>query len=140
MLLQTTLLRVAAADTILLPAGTADLFRDDFSKFLPGWLTSPVGGLNGAIQEYHYLSNRGVPLGRWESAICHQDAWIISDEKGKPYLEQQLDKISNMFTNALFITSDAEWSDYTVEAKLEDNARNAPLRAGERKVRPRCDA
>jgi len=58
----------------------------------------PDGQLNGAIQEYHYLANRGVPLGPWENAICHQDAWIVSDENGKPYLEQQLDKTSNMFT------------------------------------------
>jgi hypothetical protein len=137
---QTTLLRVAAADTILLPAGDADSFRDDFSKSPPECLTSPVGGSNGAIQEYHYLADRGVPLGPWENAMCNQDAWIIGDEKGKPYLEQELDKIPNMFTNALFITGDAEWSDHTVEAKVEDNARNGPLRAGERKLRPRCDA
>jgi hypothetical protein len=38
----------------------ADLFRDDFSRFPPGWLTSPVGTLNGAIQEYHYLPDRGA--------------------------------------------------------------------------------
>jgi hypothetical protein len=118
MYLQTSLLRVAAAATILLPIAGADLFRDDFSKFPPGWLSSPVGELNGAIQEYHYLANRGVPLAPWENAICHQDAWIIGDENGKPYLEQQLDKTSNMFTNALFITGDAEWSDYAVEAKV----------------------
>jgi len=69
----------------------ADLFRDDFSKFPPGWLTSPVGTLNGAIQEYHYLPNRGVPLGPWANAIGHLDAWVVGSEDGKPYLEEQLD-------------------------------------------------
>ena len=47
----------------------ADLFHDDFSHFPPGWLTNPVGMLNAAIQEYHYLPNRGVPLGRLGE--CH---------------------------------------------------------------------
>jgi len=28
---------------------TVELFRDDFSKFPPGWLSKPVGLLNGAI-------------------------------------------------------------------------------------------
>src|SRR5262245_48810174 len=46
----------------LWPCHAADLFRDDFSKFPPGWLSSPVGLLNAAIQEYHYLPHRGVPL------------------------------------------------------------------------------
>jgi len=54
MFLTATFVRVVAAATILLPIGGADLFRDDFSKFPPGWLSSPVGQLNGAIQEYHY--------------------------------------------------------------------------------------
>ena len=45
------------------PSGAAELFRDDFSGFPPGWLTRPVGQLNAAIQEYHYLPHRGVPLG-----------------------------------------------------------------------------
>ena len=66
----------------------ADLFRDDFSRFPPGWLTRPVGQLNGAIQEYHYLPHRGVPLGPWANAICHLDAWAVGEEEGKPYLEQ----------------------------------------------------
>ena len=69
----------------------ADLFRDDFSRFTPGRLTSPVGTLNPAIQEYHYLANRGVPLGPWANAIGHMDAWVAGDEDGKPYLEQHLD-------------------------------------------------
>ena len=62
----------------------AELFRDDFSRFPPGWLTSPVGALNGAIQEYHYLPHRGVPLGPWENAICHLDAWVVGDEEANP--------------------------------------------------------
>ena len=70
------------------PADAAVLFRDDFSGFPPGWLTRPVGRLNAAIQEYHYLPHRGVPLGPWANAICHLDAWAVGEEKGKPYLEQ----------------------------------------------------
>ena len=103
----------------LLPASATDLFYDDFSKFPPGWLSSPVGSLNAAIQEYHYLPHRGVPLGPWANAICHLDAWIAGDEDGRPYLEQHL--VNNLpgLMNPLFITGDAEWSDYTVEVKIK---------------------
>ncbi|HZQ56214.1 MAG TPA: hypothetical protein VFB14_28750 [Bryobacteraceae bacterium] len=97
----------------------ADLFHDDFSRFPPGWLTSPVGTLNGAIQEYHYLLNRGVPLGPWENAISHLDAWVAGDEDGKPYIEEQLDPSARQFTNPIFITGDPEWDDYTVEVKIK---------------------
>ena len=55
---------------------SADLFFDDFSRFPPGLLSAPIGQLNGAIQEYHYLPHRGVPLGPWGNAICHLDAWV----------------------------------------------------------------
>ena len=63
-----------------------ELFADDFSRFPPGWLSKPVGTLNGAIQEYHYLPHRGVPTRPWANAICHLDAWIAGDEEGVPYL------------------------------------------------------
>ena len=99
---------------------SAELFRDDFSRYPPGWLTSPVGGLNGAIQEYHYLPHRGVPLGPWANAICHLDAWVAGDENGKPYLEQHLHPATtpSQFTVPIFITGDPEWHDYTVEASV----------------------
>ncbi|HLJ18277.1 MAG TPA: hypothetical protein VKV15_27550 [Bryobacteraceae bacterium] len=97
----------------------ADLFSDDFARFPAGWLTSPVGELNGAIQEYHYLANRGVPLGPWANAICYLDAWVVSDENGKPYLEEQLDSTSHQWTNPIFVTGDPEWSDSTVEVKVK---------------------
>lgn len=100
-------------------AAGADLFRDDFSHFPPGWLTSPVGTLNGAIQEYHYLPHRGVPLIPWESPISHLDSWIVSDEQGKSYLEEQLNATAGQWTPPLFITGDPEWGDYTVEAKVK---------------------
>jgi rhamnogalacturonan endolyase len=97
----------------------ADLFRNDFSRFPPGWLTFPVGTLNGAIQEYHYLANRGVPLGPWENAICYLDAWVAGDEDGKPYLEQQLDAATRQFTNPILVAGDTEWTDYSVEVKVK---------------------
>jgi hypothetical protein len=97
----------------------ADLFRDDFSRFPPGWLTSPMGTLNGAIQEYHYLPHRGVPLGPWESAIAHLDSWVAGDEGGKPYLEQHLDPSARQFTSPIMMTGDPEWDDYTVEVRAK---------------------
>jgi rhamnogalacturonan endolyase len=102
-----------------IPSSGADLFRDDFSKFPPGWLTSPVGSLNAAIQEYHYLPHRGVPLGPWEMPIAHLDSWMISDEGGKSYLEEQLDSTSKQWSLPLFITGDPEWSNYTVEVRTK---------------------
>ncbi|HEU0139562.1 MAG TPA: hypothetical protein VFQ79_07625 [Bryobacteraceae bacterium] len=108
---------------ILLLAGAApaaELFRDDFSGFPPGWLTYPVGQLNGAIQEYHYLPYRGLPLGPWANTIVHLDAWVVGDEDGENYLEQHLmGSMASQFTNPLFITGDPEWSDYTVSAKVK---------------------
>ena len=104
----------------LLPANTVDLFYDDFSRLPPGWLSTPVGGLNGAIQEYHYLPHRGVPLGPWENAICHLDAWVVGDEDGQPYLEQH--SVNSQYfklMNPIFLTGDPEWSDYAVEAKVK---------------------
>jgi hypothetical protein len=102
-----------------LPALTADLFRDDFSKFPAGWLTQPIGQINAAIQEYHYLPYRGVPLGPWENALCHMDAWLISEEDGKAYLEQALVNDRPRQANPIFVTGDPEWTDYTVEAKVK---------------------
>jgi hypothetical protein len=116
-----THLQKSAAMALLWTASlaAADLFHDDFSRFPPGWLTSPVGTLNGAIQEYHYLANRGVPLGPWENAVAHLDAWVAGDENGTPYLEQHLDPSARQFTNPIFITGDAEWDDYAVEVKVK---------------------
>lgn len=95
------------------------LFEDDFSRYPAGWLTYPVGTLNEAIQEYHWLSNRGAPLGPWANAITHLDAWVAGDEDGKTYVEQQLTPSARQFTTPIFITGDPEWSDYTVEVKVK---------------------
>jgi hypothetical protein len=97
----------------------ADLFRDDFSGFPPGWLSNPIGTLNGAIQEYHYLPYRGVATGPWSNVICHLDAWVVGDEEGKPYLEQHLVNDQAQLMNPIFITGDSEWGDYTVEAQIK---------------------
>jgi rhamnogalacturonan endolyase len=100
-------------------ASGADLFYDDFSRFPPGRLSGPLGELNGAIQEYHYLPHRGVPLGPWANAICYLDSWLVGDEDGKSYLEEQLSPDARQFALPIFLTGDEEWSDYTVEARVK---------------------
>jgi hypothetical protein len=116
-----------AANSALVAAGDASeesviLFSDDFSRYPPGPLTAPLGKLNGAIQEYHYLPHRGVELGRWANAICHIDAWVAGESDGQPYLEQHLapnhqDMVPQLFA-PLFITGQPEWRDYTVEVSV----------------------
>jgi rhamnogalacturonan endolyase len=98
--------------------GERELFADDFSRFPPGWLSSPVGTLNGAIQEYHYLPHRGVPLGPWENAICHLDAWIVGDEEGTPFLEQHTTHPLPELSTPMFMTGDPEWQDYRTEVRV----------------------
>jgi len=99
-----------------LPA--ADLFKDDFSKLPPRIFSEPVKQLTNAIQEYHYLPHRGVPLGVWENAICHDDVWTGGDEDGVTYVEQHTVNNLARITNPLLITGDPEWSDYTLEVKV----------------------
>jgi hypothetical protein len=96
----------------------ADLFRDDFSKLPPGWLSKPVGLLNGAIQEYHYLPHRGVPTHPWYNPITHNDSWVAGDEDGKTYLEQHLLHDQPERWQPLFVTGDPLWTSYTVSAKV----------------------
>jgi rhamnogalacturonan endolyase len=95
-----------------------ELFRDDFSKFPPGWLSKPVGLLNGAIQEYHYLPHRGVPTQPWYNPITHNDSWVAGDEDGKTYLEQHLLHDQPERWQPLFVTGDPLWTSYTVSAKV----------------------
>jgi hypothetical protein len=95
-----------------------DLFRDNFSGFPPGWLTRPVGQLNAAIQEYHYLPHRGVQLGPWANAICHLDAWAVGEEDGHAYLEQHTVNDQSRLMNPIFLTGDPEWRDYALEVSV----------------------
>lgn len=107
--------------SLILPAVAlaADLFRDDFSRLPPGLLSQPLGQLNGAIQEYHYIEHRGVRTHPWRNPIAHLDSWVVSDEEGKPYLEQHLVNTDLGRTTPLFVTGDEEWSNYTVEANVK---------------------
>src|SRR4051794_1224216 len=131
--------RFATVLLLTLLAGVADaqsqtpvaLFQDDFSRYPPGLLSEPLGRLNPAVQEYHYLAHRGVPTGPWDNAICYLDAWAAGDEDGRPYLEQHLppgdSRMMTRLFSPLFITGDPEWSDTTVEVavrplSLEDMA------------------
>ncbi len=100
------------------PSLGADLFRDDFSEIPPRVTSEPIKQNNGAIQEYHYLANRGVATGPWEAALCHDDVWAGGDEDGKTYLEQHTIYRYKAWANPLMITGDPEWSDYTLEVKV----------------------
>ncbi len=106
--------RTSAADAVLLD--------DDFSRYPPGLLSAPIGQLNPAIQEYHYLAHRGVPLAPWENAIGYLDAWAAGDEDERPYLEQHLSPDHRWMEPKLFapsfITGYPEWTDYTAEVSL----------------------
>lgn len=99
---------------------TVALFSDDFSGLPPGILSFPVGELNGAIQEYHYLPHRGVDVRPWRNPIVHLDSWAVGDEDGKSYLEQHQITEDRFLSNLLplFVTGDPEWSAYTLEAKV----------------------
>jgi hypothetical protein len=110
--------RAALLLLALLPLSAADLFKDDFSRFPAGKLSAPVGELNAAIQEYHYLPHRGVPTFPWANAIVHNDSWVASDEDGKPYLEQHLVNAEAPRWSPLFITGDPEWFDYAAEVRI----------------------
>jgi hypothetical protein len=94
---------------------TVELFRDDFSRFTPGLLSEPVGRLNPAVQEYHYLAQRGVPTGPWANAIGYLDSWAAGTEDGRPYLEQHLPSTETRMMTRLFspqfITGDPQWGD-----------------------------
>ena len=57
-----------------------ELFKDDFSRFPPGMLSTPIGLLNGAIQEYHYIEHRGVATHPWRNPIVHLDSWAAVDD------------------------------------------------------------
>ncbi len=95
-----------------------DLFADDFSKFAPGVLSAPLGLLNGAIQEYHYIEHRGVRTLPWRNPLVHLDTWAAGDDSDGPYLEQHTINTDARF-NPLFVTGDPEWRDYTVEVSLQ---------------------
>jgi hypothetical protein len=91
---------------ILLVAGAApaaDLFRDDFAHFPPGHLTGPVGELNGAIEEYHYLPHRGVPLVRLDPEQIRRVIINLMDNsieamerRGQIVVESQLDAANSV--------------------------------------------
>src|SRR5262249_59118878 len=81
---------------------SVELFRDDFSRYPPGLLSEPLGRLNPAVQEYHYLAHRGVPAVPWANAICYVDAWAAGDEDGRPYLEQHLPPQSSRMMPRVF--------------------------------------
>ena len=103
------------------PSGD-ELFHDDFSKFPIGMLSAPIGQLNPAVQEYHWLARRGVPLEPWENPIIYLDPWTVGEEDGKPYLEMHLSAANRYLETSLlapsFVTGDPEWADCTVEAQV----------------------
>jgi hypothetical protein len=75
--------------------------------------------LNGAIQEYHYLPHRGVPLAPWANPIVHDDAWVVSDEDGRSYLEQHRFNDRAAEYTSMMIVGDPEWADAAVEVRVK---------------------
>ncbi len=95
------------------------LFSDDFSRFPPGMLSAPIGLLNGAIQEYHYIEHRGVRTHPWRNPIVHLDSWAAGDSPEGPYLEQHTVNLEPERVTPLFVTGDPEWRDYRVDVSIQ---------------------
>jgi rhamnogalacturonan endolyase len=110
-------LSALAAIVAVRAQGTVGLFRDDFSRLPPGMLSAPLGLLNGAIQEYHYIEHRGVKTYPWRNPIVHLDSWAAGDEGTAPYLEQHLINDDLRFA-PLFVTGDPDWRDYSVAVSV----------------------
>lgn len=111
-------LTAIAALFVLMPCTGADLFRDDFRTLPPRILSEPVRGLTNAIEEYHNLPHRGVPMDPWENVILHEDAWAGGDEDGKTYVEMHMENPLPHLMNPTLVIGDEEWSNYSVEAKV----------------------
>lgn len=121
--MRTTRLAAAAIAAYVLAAtptanDRVELFADDFSRFPPGVLSAPLGLLNGAIQEYHYIEHRGVRTHPWRNPLVHLDTWAAGDDSDGPYLEQHTINTDARF-NPLFVTGDLEWRDYTVDVSVQ---------------------
>lgn len=118
---------LAAGCSAPAPAPMAEggaLFRDDFSRYPTGLLSYPVGQLNPAIQEYHWLSSRGVPLWPWNSPLIYLDSWAKGEEEDrKPYLEMHLSpdniRMNPKLYSPMFVTGEPEWGEYAVEVSVK---------------------
>ena len=99
-------------------AAATELFHDDFSGLPAGWLSQPLDGLNSAIQEFHWIPRRALPHGAWSNGVVDQDAWLVSSEDGKSYMQQQLFHPPD-HVNAVLIAGEKEWRDYAVEVKVK---------------------
>jgi hypothetical protein len=111
------LLAIGAAAAPVRVQEAVALVSDDFSRFPPGVLSAPIGQLNGAIQEYHYIEHRGVRTFPWRNPIVHLDSWAAGDEGNEPYLEQHLINDDLRFS-PLFVTGDKELVDGSDEGFL----------------------
>ena len=96
----------------------ASLFHDDFSGLPAGWLSEPLGRLNTAIQEFHWIAGRALPQGAWSNGVVDQDAWLVSSEAGMSYMQQQLHHPPD-HVNAVLIAGEREWRDYTVSVRVK---------------------
>ncbi len=99
-------------------APPGELFHDDFSGLPAGWLSEPLGRLNTAIQEFHWIAGRALPQGAWSNGVVDQDAWLVSSEAGMSYMQQQLHHPPD-HVNAVLIAGEREWRDYTVSVRVK---------------------
>ncbi|MGO9642425.1 MAG: hypothetical protein ACLP1Y_14110 [Candidatus Acidiferrales bacterium] len=112
----------AAAPPAQFPAPSSgnwlEFFHDDFSKLPAGWLTEPIGQLNSAIQENHWIASRAWPHGAWSNGVADLDSWFVSSEDGKSYMQQQIDH-PRVGAKSVLITGEEEWGDYASEALVK---------------------
>ena len=96
------------------------LLNEDFMNFKIGEF--PYDKNHSAMGEYHYIVNDGY-TGNWTDPVCTHTysgaSWIITEDKGKHYMEQMRIKTDRPHEiHPMLMSGDPSWFNYTMTVKF----------------------